>query len=41
VAVEHRARVSGSSLVLQITGVDLSEDGHLLVDLVDVQEEEA
>jgi hypothetical protein len=40
VAVEHRARVSGSSLVLQITGVDLSEDGHLLVDLVNLQQEE-
>jgi hypothetical protein len=40
-AVEHRARVSGSSLVLEISGVDLAEDGRLLVDLVDVQEEEA
>lgn len=39
-AVEHRARVSGSSLVLEITGVDLPEGGRLLVDLVDLQEEE-
>lgn len=39
-AVEHRARVSGSSLVLEISGVDLPTDGRLLVDLVDVQEEE-
>jgi hypothetical protein len=39
-AVEHRARVSGSSLVLEISGVDLPSDGRLLVDLVDVQEEE-
>jgi hypothetical protein len=39
-AVEHRARVSGSSLVLEISGVDLPEDGRLLVDLVNVQEEE-
>ncbi|HEX8133434.1 MAG TPA: hypothetical protein VF880_08385 [Actinomycetes bacterium] len=39
-AVEHRARVSGSSLVLEISGVDLPADGRLLVDLVDVQEEE-
>jgi len=39
-AVEHRARVSGSSLVLEITGVDLPTDGRLLVDLVDLQEEE-
>jgi hypothetical protein len=36
-AVEHRARVAGSSLVLEITGVDLGGDGRLLVDLVDVQ----
>jgi hypothetical protein len=39
-AVEHRARVPGSSLVLEITGLGLPEDGRLLVDLVDVQEEE-
>ena len=39
-AVEHRARVPGSSLVLEISGVDLPSDGRLLVDLVDVQEEE-
>jgi hypothetical protein len=38
-AVEHRARVAGSSLVLEITGVDLGGDGRLLVDLVDVQVE--
>jgi len=38
-AVEHRARVPGSSLVLEITGVDLGGDGRLLVDLVDVQVE--
>ena len=38
-AVEHRARVPGSSLVLEITGVDLAEDGRLLVDLVVVQVE--
>jgi hypothetical protein len=38
-AVEHRARVSGASLVLEITGVDLGGDGRLLVDLVDVQVE--
>jgi hypothetical protein len=37
-AVEHRARVAGSSLVLEITGLDLG-DGRLLVDLVDVQVE--
>jgi hypothetical protein len=39
-AVEHRARLSGSSLALEISGVDLPTDGRLLVDLVDVQEEE-
>ncbi|HEX8135408.1 MAG TPA: hypothetical protein VF880_18500 [Actinomycetes bacterium] len=39
-AVEHRSRVSGSSLVLEISGVDLPTDGRLLVDLVNVQEEE-
>ena len=38
-AVEHRARVPGSSLVLEITGLDLTGDGRLLVDLVDVQAE--
>jgi hypothetical protein len=38
-AVEHRARVPGSSLALEITGVDLAEDGRLLVDLVDLQVE--
>jgi len=38
-AVEHRARVPGSSLVLEITGVDLGGDGRLLVDLVDLQVE--
>jgi hypothetical protein len=38
-AVEHRTRVAGSSLVLEITGVDLGGDGRLLVDLVDVQVE--
>jgi hypothetical protein len=38
-AVEHRARVAGASLVLEITGVDLGGDGRLLVDLVDVQVE--
>jgi hypothetical protein len=38
-AVEHRARVPGSSLVLEITGMDLTGDGRLLVDLVDVQVE--
>jgi hypothetical protein len=38
-AVEHRARVPGSSLALEITGVDLAGDGRLLVDLVDVQVE--
>jgi hypothetical protein len=37
-AVEHRARLAGASLVLEITGVDLG-DGRLLVDLVDVQVE--
>jgi hypothetical protein len=37
-AVEHRARVAGSSLVLEISGLDLG-DGRLLVDLVDVQVE--
>ena len=37
-AVEHRALVAGSSLVLEITGLDLG-DGRLLVDLVDVQVE--
>jgi hypothetical protein len=31
--------VAGSSLVLEITGVDLGGDGRLLVDLVDVQVE--
>jgi hypothetical protein len=36
-AVEHRARVAGSSLVLEITGADLAGDSRLLVDLVDVQ----
>jgi hypothetical protein len=36
-AVEHRARVPGSSLALEITGVGLAGDGRLLVDLVDVQ----
>jgi hypothetical protein len=38
-AVEHRARVPGSSLALEITGVDLADDGRLLVDLVDLQVE--
>jgi hypothetical protein len=38
-AVEHRARVPGSSLALEITGVGLAGDGRLLVDLVDVQVE--
>jgi hypothetical protein len=38
-AVEHRARVAGSSLVLEITGADLAGDSRLLVDLVDVQTE--
>jgi hypothetical protein len=38
-AVEHRARVGGSSLALEITGADLAGDGRLLVDLVDLQVE--
>jgi hypothetical protein len=38
-AVEHRARVAGSSLALEITGADLAGDSRLLVDLVDVQVE--
>jgi hypothetical protein len=38
-AVEHEARVAGSSLVLEITGAGLADEGRLLVDLVDVQVE--
>jgi hypothetical protein len=38
-AVEHRARVGGSSLALEITGANLPGEGRLLVDLVDVQVE--
>jgi hypothetical protein len=38
-AVEHRARIAGSKLALEITGTNLAGDGRLLVDLVDVQVE--
>jgi hypothetical protein len=38
-AVEHRARVAGANLALEITGADLAGDGRLLVDLVDLQVE--
>jgi hypothetical protein len=38
-AVEHRARVAGANLALEITGADLAGDSRLLVDLVDLQVE--
>jgi hypothetical protein len=38
-AVEHRARVAGSKLALEITGTNLPAEGRLLVDLVDLQVE--
>ena len=38
-AVEHRARIPGSRLGLEITGTNLAGEGRLLVDLVDVQVE--
>jgi hypothetical protein len=38
-AVEHRARIAGSKLALEITGTNLAGDGRLLVDQVDVQVE--
>jgi hypothetical protein len=38
-AVEHRARIAGSKLALEITGTNLAAEGRLLVDLVDVQVE--
>ena len=33
-AVEHQARLPGSTLVLEITGAELPGDGRLLVDAV-------
>jgi hypothetical protein len=39
-AVEHRARLPGSTLVLEITGAELPGDGRLLVDAVAVVAEE-
>jgi hypothetical protein len=38
-AVEHRTRAPGSSLVLEVMGRDLAGDGRLLVDGVDLQTE--
>ena len=38
-AVEHRSRAPGSSLVLEVMGRDLAGDGRLLVDGVDLQTE--
>jgi hypothetical protein len=38
-AVEHLARVPGSSLALEVAGRDLAGDGRLLVDAVDLQTE--
>lgn len=39
VAVEHQTRVPGSSLALEVVGLNLPPDGHLLVDAVDLQVE--
>ena len=39
VAVEHLTAASGSSLVLEVAGLDLPGDGRLLVDGVDLQTE--
>jgi hypothetical protein len=39
VAVEHHTRAPGSSLALEITGLDLHTGGRLLVDAVDLQVE--
>jgi hypothetical protein len=38
-AVEHRTRVPGSSLDVELTGLDLPADGRVLVDGVDLQVE--
>jgi hypothetical protein len=38
-AVEHHTRVPGSSLAVEIVGLDLPADGRLLVDAIDLQVE--